>query len=37
MLTDMFRTRRRPTMGTVQAVSRAVDLSLEEVIDFAED
>jgi hypothetical protein len=36
-LTDMFRSRRRPTLGTVQAVSLAVGLSLEEVIDFAAD
>jgi transcriptional regulator with XRE-family HTH domain len=33
-LTDMFRSRRRPTLGTVQAVSRALDLSLEEIIQF---
>jgi DNA-binding XRE family transcriptional regulator len=36
-LTDLFRSRRRPTLGTVQAVSRAVGLSLEDVINFAEN
>lgn len=33
-LTDLFRSRRRPTLGTIQAVSRAMGLSLEEIIRF---
>ncbi len=33
-LCDLFSARRRPTFGTLQAVCRALELSLEDVIAF---
>jgi transcriptional regulator with XRE-family HTH domain len=35
-VSDMFRSRRRPTLGTVQAISVALGLVLADVIVFAE-
>lgn len=36
-VSDMFRSRRRPVLGTVQALSAAVGLMLEQVIVFEDE
>jgi transcriptional regulator with XRE-family HTH domain len=36
-LTDLFEQRRRPTLGTVQAICTSLDLSLADVIVFESD
>lgn len=35
-VSDMFRSRRRPVLGTIQAVSVALDLTLPDVIAFVD-
>jgi len=34
-LCDLFAGRRRPTLGTLRALCKAIDLSLAEVIEFS--
>lgn len=36
-VSDMFRRRRRPALGTVQAITAALGLGLEHVIVFKEE
>jgi len=36
-LCDLFACRRRPTFGTLRAISQSLELSLDDVISFARD